>query len=127
MNYDQRPNDRPRVASFLIDDILAPQAVSSVPLCSPSQPTPEIANLRIPPIGTTTDSAFSASQPFASSCLQCYGTFIIFSVLSWFPVRNCEKFSQTFGHFLSVDRDLCISKLLSSLSPIFSYYNLLTV
>lgn len=74
MNYEQRPDDRPRVASFLIDDILAPQAVSSVPLCSPNQPTPEIANLRIPPTGTTTESAFSPSQPFATSCFQCYGS-----------------------------------------------------
>ena len=100
MNYEQRPDDRPRVASFLIDDILAPQAVSSVPLGSPSQPTPEIANLRIPPTGTTTESAFSPSQPFATSCLQCYGNIyhvfssvLVSSKKLWKILSNIRSFS----------------------------------
>lgn len=74
MNQEQRPDGRPRVASFLIDDILAPQAVSTVALC-PNQSSQAVeAVLRYPTTGAVMDSSFSCNPAFASACLHCYGS-----------------------------------------------------
>lgn len=72
MNQEQRQDDRPRVASFLIDDILAPQALPSVVRC----PSPHEAqsSARHISTGVTDHNTLSlCNQPLNSTCLACYG------------------------------------------------------
>lgn len=69
MNHEQRQVDRPRVASFLIDDILAPQSLPSVIQC-PSSPQEAQSSAR--PISTgVTDH--HTHHTLNSTCLACYG------------------------------------------------------
>lgn len=62
--------DRPRVASFLIDDILAPQAAPAV-VQSPNQ-TPQAMELRHLSTGARDHSSLLCNQPLTSTCLPCY-------------------------------------------------------
>lgn len=75
MNQDPRQDDRPRLASFLIDDILAPQAVPVVVQCSPSQSSQAMAqaNLRQLSASGVRDSSVLRNQPTTSTCLPFYG------------------------------------------------------
>lgn len=84
MNHEQRQDDRPRVASFLIDDILAPQALPSVVQC----PSPHEAqsSARHISTGVTDHNTLLFNQPLNSTCLACYGNndhlFYLFIVLN---------------------------------------------
>lgn len=76
MNLDQRQEDRPRVSSFLIDDILAPQTVPTTPQCPSVQP---IAAVEQPSSSQNSTQLIDnrshlCPQPLDSTLLTCYGS-----------------------------------------------------
>lgn len=75
MNQEQRQDDRPRVASFLIDDILAPQAVPSAVQCPSPQSAAAVEQSSSTHISTqvTDNRLLLCHQPLSSTCLACCG------------------------------------------------------
>jgi len=85
MNQDQRQEDRPRVASFLIDDILAPQALPTVAQCT----SPQSLQSNSRHISSeVTDSTLICNQPLNAGCRACYGTvFMVYIPCYYYYVR----------------------------------------
>lgn len=84
MNQEQRQDDRPRVASFLIDDILAPQTLPTVVQCT----SPQSAQASSRHISTgVTDNTLLCNQPLNSGCLACYGTMFMVYIPYYYYVR----------------------------------------
>ena len=78
MNQEQRQDDRPRVASFLIDDILAPQALPTVAQCARPQSALRHISTEV------TDNTLLCNQPVNAGCLACYGTVFILYIPSYY-------------------------------------------
>ncbi|PFX17603.1 homeobox protein DBX1-A-like [Stylophora pistillata] len=76
MNMDQRQEDRPRVASFLIDDILAPQTFPSAVQCPSAKPTASVEHPSSSQNSTqiTDNRSQIRPQPLDSTYLTCYGS-----------------------------------------------------
>lgn len=73
MNLGDRQDDRPRVASFLIDDILAPQSLSTVVQC-PTQRSHSANDVDFRHLSSGhRDRSSFCNRTLPSSCLQCYG------------------------------------------------------
>lgn len=72
---DQRQEDRPRVASFLIDDILAPQTFPSAVQCPSAKPTASVEHPSSSQNSTqiTDNRSQIRPQPLDSTYLTCYG------------------------------------------------------
>jgi len=80
MNQEQRQDDRPRVASFLIDDILAPQALPTVTQCTSPQSVLQSSSRHMST--EVTDNTLSCNQPLNAGCLACYGTvFMVYIIV----------------------------------------------
>ncbi|XP_078344247.1 brain-specific homeobox protein homolog isoform X2 [Oculina patagonica] len=99
MNHEQRQDDRPRVASFLIDDILAPQALPSVVQC----PSPHEAqsSARHISTGVTDHNTLLFNQPLNSTCLACYGSHchVTRHPCYWSPPYTCYTAAPVHGGY----------------------------
>ncbi|XP_020613032.1 homeobox protein DBX1-B-like isoform X1 [Orbicella faveolata] len=89
MNQEQRQDDRPRVASFLIDDILAPQALPTVTQCTSSQSALQSSSRHLST--EVSDNTLICNQPLNAGCLACYGSHCHVSRHScyWSPPYTC--------------------------------------
>lgn len=86
MNQEQRQDDRPRVASFLIDDILAPQALPTVTQCTSSQSALQSSSRHLST--EVSDNTLICNQPLNAGCLACYGTvFMVYIPYYYYYVR----------------------------------------
>ena len=96
MNPEDRQDDRPRVASFLIDDILAPQSLSTVVQC-PTQRSHSANDVDFRHLSSGhMDRSSFCNQPLSSTCLQCYGNSDHVSFLkSIMYVKNLPKMVGT--------------------------------
>lgn len=94
MNQEQRQDDRPRVASFLIDDILAPQALPTVTQCTSPQSALQSSSRHIST--EVTDNTLICSHPLNAGCLACYGTVFMVYIhyYYYYQLRTCyDKFT----------------------------------
>lgn len=109
MNPIERTEDRPRVASFLIDDILAPSCVPMGQCSEQSSSSADTDLLRELTLhGRSTSILFN--QPIPSPCLPCYGKYDFFYKSVW-----CNRSSN------------CVLVSLSSLhSPKHNLYYIFT-
>ncbi|XP_068752064.1 homeobox protein DBX1-like isoform X1 [Montipora capricornis] len=72
MNPRERTDDRPRVASFLIDDILAPQSIRMGQCCNQNLPSADTDFRQLS--SPTRNTSFLCNQSVYSTFLPCYGS-----------------------------------------------------
>ncbi|XP_068752065.1 homeobox protein DBX1-B-like isoform X2 [Montipora capricornis] len=70
MNPRERTDDRPRVASFLIDDILAPQSIRMGQCCNQNLPSADTDFRQLS--SPTRNTSFLCNQSVYSTFLPCY-------------------------------------------------------
>ena len=87
MNQEQRHEDRPRVASFLIDDILAPQALPTAAQCTSPQSALQSSSRHVS-TQVTDQNTLLCNQPLNAGCLACYGTVFMVYIPYYYYVRR---------------------------------------